>query len=738
MAYNNYNINENVGDSTTRYRGETVTKSSDFVRRYCTDNDNIKEGYIAEVFAGGNVAQVTYGDGGNVMAVWLSPLLGGFSGTNSISTLSAGTRVLVWATYKGGPAFILGAAPEKTPKDGVLYEVEDGKSDYFNNPQHNYLTNQDGIGQLAEAYNSDLPLDLLPGDWGQINEFGNVIALLRGLLILKATDLSQIQINTIDDLLRFIGRNIEVFSSMGTDITYDAYGKSSREINYSTSINDSLGSDEDISKTGEDRLYELDNEAPPKDKIRLHIGHVGDLIHLYAIDGDAEALSEIYIKSDGGVTVRSKKSLEFNRTKYINLPVRTREYHEDSEIEEVDEDGFADATGSKETQDSDRNTWTKDNYDVQSYHEDNWTINETVRDTAESTFQLKEDGSFLLKDDAGAFIETDAAGNMTISCPGNLMIRTGKDIVNMSGGDVTLRANKNLDICCTEGDIRVKAEEALQFFSRNKGVLVETDSSHIPDTGLNEAHKYGGILLRTNQEAPISLISGQNINSIASENNVMEATFEARMHGSDNASIFGDVISFAKDELMGDADSIDVFSTAINMSSEFFKLNSLTSLQMESLTVNITANTTGTFYAPTPGVIIPHTHARDGTWQDIPDGGGGLKVSLITPVISSPIPVVITPSPGDDLDTLMFPFTNAKLALTAFSFRADEFTEEMFEQSWQRSPSDVWDLITNDTFQGTHPFPYAGYQKYKSYAPTGGTSSIPGPFSVESLATYKI
>ena len=127
--YRNFGVNENIGDSSSQYKGDRPTKDSNFLERYLSDNNVIKEGIVLETFMGGYVAHVGYGNG-SAQAVWLGGLLGGMSGTSDISVMSAGTRVLVF-TPSSGVSFILGAIPSNEVSDGFnTYEVESTSKDF--------------------------------------------------------------------------------------------------------------------------------------------------------------------------------------------------------------------------------------------------------------------------------------------------------------------------------------------------------------------------------------------------------------------------------------------------------------------------------------------------------------------------------------------------------------------------------------------------------------------------------
>lgn len=69
----------------------------------------------------------------------------------------------------------------------------------------------------GRSYRAQRPHDLLPGDMGMRTREGSMVAALRGgVAVMKATDLSQVIVNAVDDTTRVIGRNLDLYSEWGT------------------------------------------------------------------------------------------------------------------------------------------------------------------------------------------------------------------------------------------------------------------------------------------------------------------------------------------------------------------------------------------------------------------------------------------------------------------------------------------------------------------------------------------
>jgi len=750
MFEKKFGLNDSPGDATTQYRGDFPTSSNDFIKRFFTDNHIIKEGLITEVFMGGYVAQVTFGNG-VAYGVWLNDILGGFSGTNKITIPSAGSKVLV-LKYPGIPAIILGALPhEEGNDDSIPFMVEDGGKDFFTEDQHNVLKNQDGLPQFMESFNAGRPVDAFPGEWGIINELGNIMALMKGMALLKATDLAQLQLHSIDDLVRIVSKTFEHISSLGDDHIFDDHGKVSREIRYCTKLHDTFGVDDDqqISKEGEVRSYVPDDPQEIADKIRIHIGHLGNLFRAFFLNSDRDALSEIHLKDTGSINVNSAKDIFLRKANDIKAPERKKKYYETTE-EDTEEsiDPFEYSDGAREPQDNDRTTWENTKYNNQNYSEDVWNIESPSSSENESYIGQRDDGSIILKDAAGSCIELDGKGKIIITCKADIELRAGEETTILSGKNINVRAQDNLDVCCTEGDVRIKAEEAFQLFTRNKGVLIETDSSDVPDGGVAELHNYSGIKLVTNEDTPITLDSGQNVNVYSDDNTIIHAKNEARIESKEKINIatgalscFG-VTPVAPDDFESTPAAplslINLRTTQFSIWSSNMAILCDLAFQVAAQTISLSGTLDTTIFSGAPtGTNVNHQHTLGVDYTYVPDSAGGEVISPLINKIGVPVPVVITPETNISTDALMTPFLKSVIDLTTFSFRSQVYTGNVWEYLWQKDASNFWNMISKDTFQSTTPFPGYSYSLYGIYTSTNGETNIGGSFNFGSINQYK-
>ncbi len=131
-------------------------------------------------------------------------------GVNSFFSYVPGTRVVLISL--SGDLFILGsfAQSAETP---AMYPHQ--------------LIPRDNIGLFREpAYYSEIvknaniknygvktPHDALPGDWGVINELGMSYFLGRLLMLIKASEAAKLELYPLDDLVRLVGYNYELWTN---------------------------------------------------------------------------------------------------------------------------------------------------------------------------------------------------------------------------------------------------------------------------------------------------------------------------------------------------------------------------------------------------------------------------------------------------------------------------------------------------------------------------------------------
>lgn len=116
-----------------------------------------------------------------------------------------------------------------------------------------------------------------------------------------------------------------------------------------------------------------------------------------------------------------------------------------------------------------------------------------------SYFGQLPDGGVVIGDGYGSEIRM-SGGDITISCPGNIWFKAGKNVIQLAGRDLIMRAKQSADISCTNGDLRLKAENNLQVLANKGGVLIESKAEAPSFTYANvvgENVVSGGIQLKS-------------------------------------------------------------------------------------------------------------------------------------------------------------------------------------------------------------------------------------------------
>lgn len=165
---------------------------------------------------------------GNVS--WTMPI-GGSSRSGDHHTPKYGDRVLI--TYATGYPIIIGAI-SRPGDDAETFPIHIDSGHPPEDTGSYTNVNKDLIA------NPNKPMDLHIGDHVKTTEGGGLSGSLRGgSFIAKASRLAQIFITKYDDLVRIIGRNLEVFTDVCVDVCASVRGQIYRYIGYGNKVSDS-------------------------------------------------------------------------------------------------------------------------------------------------------------------------------------------------------------------------------------------------------------------------------------------------------------------------------------------------------------------------------------------------------------------------------------------------------------------------------------------------------------------
>jgi hypothetical protein len=129
------------------------------------------------------------------------------------------------------------------------------------------------------------PPDVLPGDWIRMGSQGNLVGVMEGgLTLLKASELAQVVASRTNDLLRLIGRNMDILTDFGEFRFTNKNGNCSMQM-----------------RAGSKQTTQT---SPLKENytIRADLGDTGQLVNFRVTDPDGHTLSSVNMDPNGSVT----------------------------------------------------------------------------------------------------------------------------------------------------------------------------------------------------------------------------------------------------------------------------------------------------------------------------------------------------------------------------------------------------------------------------------------------------
>jgi hypothetical protein len=461
-------------------------------------------------------------------------------GASGISVLMENTPVLVWMpSSDANYGFILGAVPsiiqgkqqiEKirtSPLLMYLLNPESGASLWsekaYSEPQGD-SKNRDKL-----IANNQRLGDVLPGDWGKENIYGVLMGLFGMVATMKASDRAKIEVHVLDDLVRLVSNQFQHLSSLGEMHIYNDGGLVSFEFAGSGHDLEVAGldeySDDGMFEKGErDEAYleadfKLREEGQTvKRRTQLFVGALADLFQLFiarpqpgteTYDNESvlQGLMHAQLDSSGAVRITAANGISLRRADRIPVPKKMKEPW-NPEGTKAEEDDF-ELEPKEPFEYSEDYPFTRN---LQLHDAEEWLLAQAYRvfDALKNDWYTPEKSELPVPDneydtigkatenfdkndkrDAGVFVESDGSivlrdawgseiymrgGNIVISCSGDAMVQTGGSIVQLGGHDVIVKGKKSVDITATDNDVRLKAQKNLHAYSKEGGILLETDS----------------------------------------------------------------------------------------------------------------------------------------------------------------------------------------------------------------------------------------------------------------------
>lgn len=701
------------------------------------DNGPIQPGVIVDVFTGGYVAQVSAGGKSN-RAVWLTNVINGITGTSEITIPAIGSRVLVYLT-KTGPYYILGSLPDEGNNDGIFHSAAGTDVSYEKMDHHKVLT--ENSDTVFNYHNSDRPMDTIAGDVGWINELGSVMSLLRGILVLKGTEESQVQIHHLDSLVRIISRNYEFLNPVIESVMYDKGGLLSAEIDVFKTRKELYAQGENSTSDQSGQSGEGGEQAMPiglfvpYSRIKAHIGSIGNLLNVFVrgkIGEDGYKPPEDIKRTSAQITIDDNCNMSTFSTGDIGtyvidelvFPERKVPYNEEKKTEETDFDAliteFEFSDGSKEPQANEKIMWDKDyknnNYTNYEYWDTNKYQNPNIDKVEPNVLKKKfskivqhRDGSILIGDIAGSFLEMDGQGNINISCRGNLSIRTGKDAIVLAGRNSVNRAHGSIEQSATDGSVKIKAQDGLGLYANKGNCSIENNSGDV-----NIKSMKGNAVLYGKKKV---ITYGSNIYGLATTNMKLESPgIHIGQPGKDHS------IKVSQNTLYMGAKNLNINATnGTKIKSKNFDL--------VSTIFNITGSSKGFIHGGGPkGTDVNHKH-------DV------IKKLPATPEIKNKAKSISLSNSSTSSITSSYSIgTISSLAFiwTAYGASSSTFSDKIYESLWQKDENTRWSLKdTKDLITGSSPFPGAGYNLYMSYT-IGENPFKAGEFKTTDISGYRV
>ena len=193
--------------------------------------------------------------------------------------LAVGTDVLVSHDY--GPPIIMGVLtiPAGNNANTSSYSVTDEEG--FGGEGLNKASIPAGNYRNAAE-----PRDLIPGDWSQVGEEGNLFALLGGgTNVMRSSAVAQIRTHLINDLVEIISRNFRHVTDMGEFKIENNDGRINMSFRGGTDQRSEAGPDEE------------------NWTIRMDLGATGDLFNLEFTTPQGQTLFKFHVDAEGGCEI---------------------------------------------------------------------------------------------------------------------------------------------------------------------------------------------------------------------------------------------------------------------------------------------------------------------------------------------------------------------------------------------------------------------------------------------------
>ena len=497
-----------------------------------------------------------------------------------------GTNVLCFSSAKTGLATIIGQMPplDAQPSKATAGLPTTSCAAIPGSPALSpvHATNPDSLAK-ARIFHNQLHHDVVQGEKVFANEFGVMLGLFQLMSVLKGSELAQVQCHFLDDLVRVVSHNFQHYSALGElNIFHDGQGIN-LEVGMTHNPAESTGvpqisqveatsgpiKDTQVNDTKTNFYTITDERLKAIERLKVFVGKLGDFVNIMltlpsgqpsVLNGKPptsydSGLLQLHAGLDGFLIVRSVKGIALEKTNWIRVPTRIRvpedpDGDDGASLKYPDRKDFEfdNTITAEETaflyylQLKDYLAYVEENLNYSNFEaqtEDFVTNGDfsKERDLRTVTFVDPSTGATFLRKRSlvalmpnGGVSMSDAWGSAITMEGGNIYIQPAKDLIVQPlgdlvakvGGNVSIAANKELDLSSTNGGLRVKTSKAQYLYSKDSGIVLQADgpiNGNGTDIDQSAAQSVSGIVLKS-KDAGITGY-GQQISFAATGNTIV-------------------------------------------------------------------------------------------------------------------------------------------------------------------------------------------------------------------------
>lgn len=504
-------------------------------------------------------------DGGNnLQGIFVSSALSSFFGFKDSSLPQPGTRVLCVANT-GSTCFILGTIPQENLKlDSLPQRATLGQKNALDDQANRmgHVENTSVINEnrrCADVVDGEYVIgnefNVLLGLYQQMAQLkASELAQVQCFLL---DDMVRIVSHNFQHYTALGEYNIwhdgkRLMAEFGaTHKTGEIYGQPAVNSDSTKPTFTEEGTHTTDDKSDFYKIQE-DERIKAIERFKIFLGSVGDFVHLFVVRPDPEetrkndlkppnkpdtGLCDVHLGTDGGIHVRSVKEVFIEKTQWIRVPqriaypeekegddARTLEYEQKEKFEFKNDHKFKGNPFLYSLQIRDYVAYVNEKLNYQNFktHEKDFYVNDDIGKENKlnefgpidketklelQDYQLRTAGIYLMPN--GGIAIRDAWSSAIVLEGGNIYLQPAKDLISQplrhniikAGGFMSIASKWDIDFSTTKGGFRVKSKNAHYFYSKDGGVVFQTDGTSdtpgTPDPETMAIEKIGGIVFKS-------------------------------------------------------------------------------------------------------------------------------------------------------------------------------------------------------------------------------------------------